>query len=128
MDTGDRMLCHACGGVWIKNDDLTCPHCESDFTEIVQLRFPQNCLLKVPPYTVPTPRRLRTPTRGWITTHGNETHKNGRALGFSEVGLLHIPRCAPIDRPTAVFHSAAQHLILECLLVSAIMARTLWFR
>lgn len=37
MDTGDRMLCHACGGVWIKDDDLTCPHCESDFTEIVEI-------------------------------------------------------------------------------------------
>ncbi|CAI7651374.1 unnamed protein product [Penicillium crustosum] len=37
METGDRMLCHACGGVWIKGDDLTCPHCESDFTEIVEI-------------------------------------------------------------------------------------------
>ncbi|KAJ9488540.1 hypothetical protein VN97_g4747 [Penicillium thymicola] len=37
MDNGDRMLCHACGGVWIKDDDLTCPHCESDFTEIVEI-------------------------------------------------------------------------------------------
>ncbi|KAG0161082.1 hypothetical protein PDIDSM_8615 [Penicillium digitatum] len=37
MDSSDRMLCHACGGVWIKNDDLTCPHCESEFTEIIEI-------------------------------------------------------------------------------------------
>jgi uncharacterized Zn finger protein (UPF0148 family) len=36
MDNGDRMLCHACGGVWIRDGDLTCPHCQSEFTEIVQ--------------------------------------------------------------------------------------------
>ena len=37
-DHGDRVLCHACGGVSLKEDgrDLTCPHCESDFTEIVR--------------------------------------------------------------------------------------------
>ncbi|CAI7657306.1 unnamed protein product [Penicillium glandicola] len=37
MDSGDRMLCHACGGVWLKDDDLTCPHCESEFTEIIEI-------------------------------------------------------------------------------------------
>ncbi|PWY89530.1 hypothetical protein BO94DRAFT_594138 [Aspergillus sclerotioniger CBS 115572] len=37
-DAGDRMFCHACGGVWLHNaGDMTCPHCESDFTEIVRL-------------------------------------------------------------------------------------------
>jgi hypothetical protein len=37
-DTGDRMFCHACGGVWSRADSgLTCPHCESDFTEIVRV-------------------------------------------------------------------------------------------
>ncbi|KAJ5991411.1 hypothetical protein N7499_003827 [Penicillium canescens] len=35
----DRMFCHACGGVWLKDEahGLTCPHCESDFTEIVEI-------------------------------------------------------------------------------------------
>ncbi|KAJ5125583.1 hypothetical protein N7476_010076 [Penicillium atrosanguineum] len=37
-DTGDRMFCHACGGVWSRADSgLTCPHCESDFTEIIEI-------------------------------------------------------------------------------------------
>lgn len=44
-DTGDRMFCHACGGVWSRDDSgLTCPHCESDFTEIVRYSlFPILC-------------------------------------------------------------------------------------
>ncbi|EKV06339.1 hypothetical protein PDIG_70330 [Penicillium digitatum PHI26] len=82
MDSSDRMLCHACGGVWIKNDDLTCPHCESEFTEIVQrmlsllisfiltlsftlrLRFLQNYLPRASPHTMLTPRRLHASTHG----------------------------------------------------------------
>jgi hypothetical protein len=42
-DAGDRMFCHACGGVWLKNaaNGLDCPHCQSDFTEIV--RTPVTC-------------------------------------------------------------------------------------
>ncbi|KAJ5168486.1 uncharacterized protein N7482_004080 [Penicillium canariense] len=41
-DDGDRVICHACGGVWLldSRDDsssLECPHCESDFTEIVEI-------------------------------------------------------------------------------------------
>lgn len=36
MDEGDRVFCHACGGVWRRNEHgLICPHCGSDFTEIV---------------------------------------------------------------------------------------------
>jgi Zn finger protein HypA/HybF involved in hydrogenase expression len=41
-DDGDRVICHACGGVWLletgedgRDNSLKCPHCESDFTEIV---------------------------------------------------------------------------------------------
>jgi hypothetical protein len=41
-DQGDRVFCHACGGVWLldtgedgHDNSQTCPHCESDFTEIV---------------------------------------------------------------------------------------------
>ncbi|KAJ5383945.1 hypothetical protein N7517_001856 [Penicillium concentricum] len=37
MDSGDRMFCHACGGVWLKDGGLTCPHCESEFTEIIEI-------------------------------------------------------------------------------------------
>ncbi|KAF7125648.1 hypothetical protein CNMCM5793_001887 [Aspergillus hiratsukae] len=38
-DAGDRMFCHACGGVWLKNaaNGLNCPHCQSDFTEIIEI-------------------------------------------------------------------------------------------
>lgn len=42
----DRIFCHACGHVWLKNESgLTCPHCESDFTEIIE----------IPPDTTPYP-------------------------------------------------------------------------
>ncbi|OQE46657.1 hypothetical protein PENCOP_c001G04221 [Penicillium coprophilum] len=37
MENGDRMFCHACGGVWLKDGGLTCPHCESEFTEIIEI-------------------------------------------------------------------------------------------
>ncbi|KAL4795313.1 hypothetical protein BDV19DRAFT_363502 [Aspergillus venezuelensis] len=39
MDTGDRVLCHACGRVWPRNvqEDLQCPYCSSEFTEIVEI-------------------------------------------------------------------------------------------
>ncbi|KAJ5759577.1 hypothetical protein N7520_006733 [Penicillium odoratum] len=36
----ERVYCHACGGVWVKDDDsdgLTCRYCESDFTEIIEI-------------------------------------------------------------------------------------------
>ncbi|RHZ57101.1 putative RING finger domain protein [Aspergillus thermomutatus] len=38
-DAGDRMFCHACAGVWLKNaaNGLNCPHCQSDFTEIIEI-------------------------------------------------------------------------------------------
>lgn len=84
-DEGDRGLCHACGGVWLLesrqdgHEDLKCPHCESEFTEIVSglwsLLFPFtpspplisltagfSCRLKSPPKALslnpnPTPNR-----------------------------------------------------------------------
>ncbi|KAL4870080.1 hypothetical protein BDV12DRAFT_166558 [Aspergillus spectabilis] len=38
MDTGDRVLCHACGRVWPRSQHgLECPHCSSDFTEIIEI-------------------------------------------------------------------------------------------
>ncbi|KAL4879101.1 amidohydrolase family-domain-containing protein [Aspergillus karnatakaensis] len=38
MDTGDRVLCHHCGRVWPRNSHgLDCPHCGSDFTEIIEI-------------------------------------------------------------------------------------------
>ncbi|CAK96392.1 uncharacterized protein An02g02180 [Aspergillus niger] len=37
-DVGDRMFCHACGGVWLREaHGMICPHCESDFTEIIEI-------------------------------------------------------------------------------------------
>ncbi|CEO60375.1 hypothetical protein PMG11_05004 [Penicillium brasilianum] len=43
-DDGDRVICHACGGVWLletgedgHDNSLKCPHCESDFTEIIEI-------------------------------------------------------------------------------------------
>ncbi|KAL4933371.1 putative RING finger domain protein [Aspergillus undulatus] len=39
MDTGDRVLCHACGRVWPRNshETIECPYCSSDFTEIIEI-------------------------------------------------------------------------------------------
>ncbi|KAL4780382.1 hypothetical protein BJX76DRAFT_48826 [Aspergillus varians] len=47
MDTGDRVQCHACGQVWPRNlhESLECPHCGSEFTEIIE----------IPPDTDPEP-------------------------------------------------------------------------
>lgn len=84
-DDGDRGFCHACGGVWLletrqdgHDNSLTCPHCESEFTEIVRgnlsLLFPSHfssapdvfltavCLLQIeiPPES-PQPEREREP-------------------------------------------------------------------
>ncbi|KAL3474934.1 hypothetical protein BJX99DRAFT_230571 [Aspergillus californicus] len=37
-DTGDRILCHACGRVWPQSQHgLNCPHCSSEFTEIIEI-------------------------------------------------------------------------------------------
>ncbi|KAJ5380498.1 uncharacterized protein N7496_002926 [Penicillium cataractarum] len=43
-DNGDRVMCHACGGVWLletgedgHDTNLRCPHCESDATEIIEI-------------------------------------------------------------------------------------------
>ncbi|KAJ5287327.1 hypothetical protein N7478_003013 [Penicillium angulare] len=39
-DQTDRVLCHACGGVSLKDDRggmLSCSHCESDFVEIIEI-------------------------------------------------------------------------------------------
>lgn len=61
------MFCHACGGVWLRNDHgLTCPHCQSDFTEIVSDRMKYGVLeltsdkkmglqIEIPPDTTPEP-------------------------------------------------------------------------
>lgn len=63
MDTDDRVQCHACGRVWPRrlHDSLECPHCGSDFTEIVcipnQILNVQRSLaqIEIPPDTDPEP-------------------------------------------------------------------------
>ncbi|RAL10631.1 putative RING finger domain protein [Aspergillus homomorphus CBS 101889] len=35
---GDRVMCHACGGVWPRSEHgLICPQCQSEFTEIIEI-------------------------------------------------------------------------------------------
>lgn len=53
MENGDRMFCHQCGGVWLRRseDDLQCQHCNSDFTEIIE----------IPPDTEEPPRHATPP-------------------------------------------------------------------
>ncbi|KAJ5720527.1 RING finger domain protein [Penicillium malachiteum] len=52
----DRIFCHACGGVALQVDetDLSCPLCESDFTEIIEIP-PDND----PPEQFPAPESPR---------------------------------------------------------------------
>ncbi|KAJ5773358.1 hypothetical protein N7457_008254 [Penicillium paradoxum] len=97
MDT-DRMFCHACGGVWLKDGNLACPHCASEFTEI---KYPP----KVPHHTVPTAlHRLHMPAHGEITTRGKKKrHMNGKAQAYSEVAPLHTHPCAHTDPPDGRF-------------------------
>lgn len=76
--SGDRMFCHACGGVWLRRseDSLVCPRCDSEFTEIVSIQNPlqlsinwdrlERCLtdnvqIEIPPDTDPEPPGLNTP-------------------------------------------------------------------
>ncbi|XHG02079.1 hypothetical protein AWENTII_005441 [Aspergillus wentii] len=66
-DSGDRMFCHACEGVWLRNESgLTCPHCQSDFTEIVEIppESPEETShagLSTPPHR----ERSRSPINPW---------------------------------------------------------------
>lgn len=64
MDTDDRVQCHACGRVWPRrlHDSLECPHCGSDFTEIVCIpnltlfnELYSRAQIEIPPDTDPEP-------------------------------------------------------------------------
>ncbi|KAJ5499191.1 hypothetical protein N7453_008242 [Penicillium expansum] len=126
MDSSDRMLCHACGRVWTKEDDLTCPYCESEFTEIIEIP-PELPSEGSPSHRADSPSPSRA--NPWIDHNPWERDTQERqAPGLLGSGTPHSPPCAHIDHPTAVSPSAARHLTLELLLVSATMARTLWFR
>ncbi|KAL4803506.1 amidohydrolase family-domain-containing protein [Aspergillus unguis] len=68
MDTEDRVLCHACGRVWPRNqyEGLECPHCNSDFTEIVSIlsHFLNTVItfkVEIPPDTEPEPEPSSSP-------------------------------------------------------------------
>lgn len=108
-DEGDRGLCHACGGVWLLetrqdgHDDLKCPHCESEFTEIVSGNWPLlfpfppippliiltagfSCRLKSPPKALslnpnPNPNR-RDSIHGQIIIRGPQMDQY-QAAGWS---------------------------------------------
>ncbi|KAH8427462.1 putative RING finger domain protein [Aspergillus melleus] len=55
MDAGDRMYCHACSGVWLRNErGLTCPTCQSEFTEIIEI--PPDTEAPDPPEEAPEDR------------------------------------------------------------------------
>ncbi|KAI9044098.1 putative RING finger domain protein [Aspergillus affinis] len=55
MDAGDRMFCHSCGGVWLRNErGLTCPTCHSEFTEIIEI--PPDTEAPDPPEEAPEDR------------------------------------------------------------------------
>ncbi|KKK17953.1 hypothetical protein AOCH_004439 [Aspergillus ochraceoroseus] len=64
-DTGDRMLCHACGYVWPRSEhELECPRCSSDFTEIVEIPpdpDPELDSHPDPPISVPRQRSPSSP-------------------------------------------------------------------
>ncbi|KAJ6134886.1 hypothetical protein N7512_000046 [Penicillium capsulatum] len=83
MDRGDRMFCHACGGVWSKDDqdDLACPHCQSEFTEIVE----------IPPESPPTahdPEPQTPPINPWMDHNpwGRDETSPPSRFGFADPG------------------------------------------
>ncbi|PLB40165.1 putative RING finger domain protein [Aspergillus candidus] len=65
-DARDRVFCHACGGVWLRDEHgLECPHCQSDFTEIVEIPPDPEAEVPDPPEAFPEeprppPRRANT--------------------------------------------------------------------
>ncbi|KAE8352529.1 hypothetical protein BDV28DRAFT_124255 [Aspergillus coremiiformis] len=62
-DVGDRMFCHACGGVWLRREHgLNCPRCGSEFTEIIEI--PPDTDVPDPPTSVPQ-ERPHSPTDPW---------------------------------------------------------------
>ncbi|KAF7585241.1 hypothetical protein BBP40_011600 [Aspergillus hancockii] len=63
-DVGDRMYCHECGGVWLRREHgLECPHCHSEFTEIIEI--PPDTEVPDPPTSVPEDRSHSPPHNSW---------------------------------------------------------------
>ncbi|KAF9890711.1 hypothetical protein FE257_005577 [Aspergillus nanangensis] len=64
-DAGDRVFCHACGGMWRQSDHgLVCPHCQSDFTEIIEIPPDPEEDVPDPPTSVPG-ERPDSPANPW---------------------------------------------------------------
>lgn len=118
----DRVFCHACGGVWLKDDDgLTCPHCESDFTEIVRYSilsqqsstdYNHRLRSRLMMLLLPHHRSSLTPQYPRLI-HG-QTITHGRKKIIREPLALWILPPAPLespgtltDPPMVVLHSAA---------------------
>lgn len=126
-DAGDRMFCHACGGVWLKNaaNGLDCPHCQSDFTEIVRtsaacslsrisanvldIRLKSRPIQKIPPLdprmTHHPAKRIIDPTStlGLITTLGQmkRTMEETATHGGQGSHVVHIgpPMAGLLSQP-----------------------------
>ncbi|KAJ6096500.1 RING finger domain protein [Penicillium sp. IBT 16267x] len=104
-DHDDRVLCHACGAVWLKlNDGLTCPQCGSEFTEIVR-RYSVLCpgsstnssrlQIEIPPDNAsPEPHieRDSPPTNPWETHNPWPQEDLPRAYGFMGSSSPSSPR------------------------------------
>ncbi|KOC18260.1 RING finger domain protein [Aspergillus flavus AF70] len=74
-DVGDRMFCHACGGVWLRRDHgLECPHCHSEFTEIIEIPPDTEEEVPDPPTSVPEDRSA--PPRNPWADHNPWDHDN----------------------------------------------------
>ncbi|KAJ5916902.1 RING finger domain protein [Penicillium tannophilum] len=75
-DHEDRVLCHACGAVWLKvADGLTCPQCQSEFTEIIE----------IPPDDAPPEPHIESdspPANPWESHNAWPQEDMPRAYGF----------------------------------------------
>ncbi|OJJ47210.1 hypothetical protein ASPZODRAFT_15887 [Penicilliopsis zonata CBS 506.65] len=91
----DRMFCHACNAVWLRNEHgLTCPQCGSEFTEIIEIPPEETHPDPSPINLTPPPRqerRQQTPINTladhnpWADDHETDPYLStgSRGSGFS---------------------------------------------
>ncbi|PYI25041.1 hypothetical protein BP00DRAFT_452489 [Aspergillus indologenus CBS 114.80] len=109
---GDRVMCHACGGVWPRSEHgLICPQCQSDFTEIVEIPpdpDEEPPLTSDRPDSASSPRSAGSPLNPWAdhdpwAAQGDHDRNDGnqpRDSGVAGGGYQHRTYRSPDGRFT----------------------------
>ncbi|PYH80704.1 hypothetical protein BO82DRAFT_285662 [Aspergillus uvarum CBS 121591] len=106
---GDRVMCHACGGVWPRSEHgLICPQCQSDFTEIVEIPPDPDeapSLTSDRPDSAASPRSAGSPLNPWAdhnpwAAQGDHDRNDGNQLRDSGGGFQHRTYRSPDGRFT----------------------------